>query len=137
MSYRFTVRNIEEIDFERIIREQKARGEEVSLVTFEGPREPSPHAVILIHSDFLRKFQEEDNVLVAGKPLSSTWGGTEVEMILGEGFVYTAVVHSGVLSSGRARTVSANEEEEISRIRREIEAARKYARLIKVKVYSL
>ena len=131
--YGFVVKEVQEIDFNRILVEQKESGNDVSLVTSE-----NGNSYVLVHNDFLNQFHFGDEVKLNGSNLRPIWG---------DGLVYAQYVNGGfrlentwgkpsqnISKNGRISLIPIRD---VKQLKDELANARAFIRKIKVNVHSL
>lgn len=131
--YSFVVQDVKEINFNRILTEQKEDGSDVSLITSE-----NGNSYVLVHKDFLGQFHYEDNVKLNGSNIQPLWGDGEVyAQYHNKGFRLENTYgksHQDISLNGRVSAVSVKD---VKKLKEELANARAFIRKIKVNVHSL
>ena len=134
--YSFNVKDVQEINFNRILTEQKESGQDVSLITSE-----NGNHYVLVHNDFLNQFHFEDGVTLNGYNIHPVWGdGRIYAQYQNKGFVLVDTFGKpnqdiqDISKNGRVSQVLMGY---VKKLREELAVARAFIRKIKVNVHSL
>ena len=128
--YRFNTKRADDIDIPRISEENKDI--EALLVIVEGRED----ALLLLHNDFLKKFHRDDEILVDDTYLSPTWQADcyTVTQLTGRNPVSFYYNTDYKMTFHRGQCINIDT---ISKIEKQLQAARNYKRKFEVKVHSL
>mgnify|MGYP001560084135 CR=1 FL=1 len=125
--YSFNVKDVQEIDLDRILLEQHDDNHDVSLVTSE-----NGNRYLLVHNDFLSQFKFADEIRLNQSSLNPIWGFSLLEVgYKSRGFSLND--KGEFLKQGRWLPVRSS----VPEIKKELDHARAFIRKIKVNVHSL
>jgi len=128
--YRFKTKNVEVIDLPRISEENK---DIEALLVIVGD---SKEALLLLHNDFLKKFNSNDYLIVSREKLKQNWGNDS--WVLTQDTPHSVSYHcdstTTKIKHHKGRVVRIDE---ISEVEKQLEKARNYKRSFEVKVHSL
>ena len=128
--YRFNTKSADDIDIQRISEENKAM--EALLVIVGDSKE----ALLLLHNNFLKKFNSNDDLIVSRERLKHNWGNDawSLTQYTAHSVSYYCDSTTTKITHHKGRVVRIDE---ISEVEKQLQAARNYKRCFEVKVHSL
>jgi len=132
VSYEFVVDDVKKIDLNRILSDQRKRGNDISLITSQNGNE-----YLLIHREFLSQFNLGDAQVLCGQILYPHWGyGTVTQVYSTQGFAFemdNMTSSVDISLDGRIMKVDVP----IPLVKKGLEKARAFRRRVKVSVRTL